>query len=83
MTVTSTYSLASINQHVANTFTTDAQHSSDVLRLSDGGYVVAYNTEGVGEGFVLLDFYGPDGQHIIQRQAFVSLANTSARLTKA
>jgi len=78
MTVTSTYSLADINEFVANTYTTGAQNWSDVLYLSNGGFVVAYNNNVLGDDFVMLDFYGADGQHIVQRQAYKNIASASA-----
>jgi Ca2+-binding RTX toxin-like protein len=78
MTVTSTYSRETINELVANTYTTGDQHRSDVLWLSNGGMVVAYNNHDVADGFVLLDFYGPDGQHVVRRAAYSALNTTSA-----
>jgi Ca2+-binding RTX toxin-like protein len=81
MTVTSTYSRLPVKpEFTANTFTTGDQLASDVLHLSSGGFVVAYNNHDVANGFVLLDLYRPDHQHIVQRQAYGGAANDSSAI---
>ncbi|WP_394889493.1 calcium-binding protein [Mesorhizobium sp. AaZ16] len=62
MAATIDYDLVTLrSQFQANTFVTWKQWTPDVLGLSNGGYVVAYNN-GPDFGWAMkLDFYGADG----------------------
>ena len=57
-----TYSLETLESQIqANSWETDDQLAPDVLGLSNGGYVVAYNNVDASNGYILLDFYDAAG----------------------
>src|SRR6266853_689309 len=65
MALTTTYSRANIagkTDFQTNTFIGDDQVSPDVLGLSNGGFVSAYNN--ANGRFILLDFYDAQSNHI-------------------
>ncbi len=65
MAVSVTYSLEStLNETIANTYTTYDQLLPDVTGLSNGGYVVAYNNRDATDGFMGLNFYDADSNVI-------------------
>ena len=81
MTTTSTYSLQTVGmEFTANTFTPSDQMLPDVLALSNGGYVVAYNNHDSADGYILLDFYDADSRltQTSVRAPYDTLAETSA-----
>ena len=62
MVATVTYQLETIQTEFrANTYTSGNQLAPDVLGLSNGGYVVAYNNDPLSYGFILLNFYDANG----------------------
>jgi hypothetical protein len=81
MSITSNFSLSTVkSEFTANTFTPNSQMLPDVLHLSNGGYVVAYNNKSATDGYILLDFYDSDSD-LTQpsvRLPYDTIANTSA-----
>ena len=81
MTTTSSFSLSTVrSEFTANSFTGGSQMLPDVLALSSGGFVVAYNNQNSNDGYVFLDFYDSDGNRINEtaRAPYDALATTSA-----
>jgi hypothetical protein len=81
MTITSTFSLSTVKpEFTANSFTAGPQMLPDAHRLNGGGYVVAYNNQDSGDGYILVDFYDANSNrtnsHVIA--PYDTLANTSA-----
>jgi FG-GAP-like repeat/RTX calcium-binding nonapeptide repeat (4 copies) len=65
MTTSSSFSLYTPHAaFTANTFTAGEQMLPQVLGLSNGGFLVAYNNQDAGDGYILLDFYDADGNHL-------------------
>jgi Ca2+-binding RTX toxin-like protein len=61
------FSLETIrSQFQANTWVDGNQLAPDVLGLSNGGYVVAYNNADINNGFILLDFYSASGESFVR-----------------
>lgn len=60
MAVVQKFAVSSHFEHTANTFTLGPQLAPDVLGLSGGGHVVAYNNTSLTSGLILLDFYDAD-----------------------
>ena len=61
---TVTYSLETLrSQFQANSWEDDNQLAPDVLGLSNGGYVVAYNNVDASNGYILVDFYDAAGNN--------------------
>jgi hypothetical protein len=80
MALTTTYARANIGGKTdfqTNTFIGDAQISPDVLGLSNGGFVSAYNN--ANGHFILLDFYDAQSNHVgAFQQPYDVPPNTSA-----
>jgi Ca2+-binding RTX toxin-like protein len=65
MTVSSIYQRQIVEpEFVANGFIGGDQRASDVLALSNGGFVVAYNNHDITDGFIVLDFYDSNHEHV-------------------
>ena len=81
MTITSTFSLLTTRpQFTANSFIGGPQMLPDVLHLSSGGFVVAYNNHDAADGYIFLDFYGYEGSYSSNgpKAPYNTLATTSA-----
>ncbi len=81
MTTTSSFSLATVrSEFIANSFPLGNQTLPSVQHLSNGGFVVAYNSQIGGDGSILLDFYDSNSNRInaTPRATYDSLATTSA-----
>jgi Ca2+-binding RTX toxin-like protein len=78
MAATIDYDLVTLrSQFQANTFVTWNQWTPDVLGLSNGGHVVAYNN-GPDFGWAMkVDFYGADG-HLLAGAVTPNMGSTSA-----
>src|SRR5262245_17649415 len=66
MVATVTYSLETTRSTFqVNTWTFGpTKLAPDVLGLSNGGYVVAYNNGNINNGYILLDFYDAAGNNL-------------------
>jgi hypothetical protein len=65
MALASTVSLTTIeNEFTANSFTLDDQLAPEVLRLSNGGFVVAYTNNEIDQGVIMLNFYDAFSQRV-------------------
>jgi Ca2+-binding RTX toxin-like protein len=81
MSITSSYTLQTTkSEFTANTFTAGLQMLPQVLALSNGGFVVAYNNQSAVDGYILLDFYDSNANHtqVPLRTPHDSLAEASA-----
>ena len=76
MALSINYNLVSSGEFQANTCEFDNQLAPDVLGLSNGGFVVAYNSDGISHP-VLLEFYDANGQNV----ADTVIAYNSANIT--
>jgi hypothetical protein len=81
MTTTSSFSLSTVrSEFTANSFPLGSQMLPDVQHLSNGGFVVAYNSQIGSDGSILLDFYDSNAQRIngTPLATYDALATTSA-----
>ena len=81
MSTTSSFSIQTPHsEFTANSFTGGTQLAPQVLHLSNGGFVVAYNNHDALDGYIMLDFYDSNAHRVNAsvRATYDSLANTSA-----